>query len=245
MGQTPQTYFAPGYTRGSTSGGTAQDYDALVYDITVKQRVKGVTINSGQGTLARGTVLGIAAEGSIASSKVSGFAGGGSIGSLSFTPAAESGVYVVDCTSAALPATFSVTAPSGENLGTATAGTAYSAYGVGFTITASGTAFAVGDTFDVTVPVLTGQANIVNSANSDGSQYADCILCDTVVTGTGSAVVAEAYTAGSFNRQALIFGGTDTYATVVSGDSKTHEAHLRLNGIFLSDKIAYVQNPNV
>jgi hypothetical protein len=244
MGQSAEPFVTPGYTRGSTSAGTAQEFDALIYDITEKVRVKGVTVNSGQGTLARGTVLGIAAEGSIASAKASGFTGGGSIGSMSFTPAAESGVYPIVCTNATLPATFSVTAPSGESLGTANAGTAYSAYGLVFTITASGTAFAVGDTFDVTVPVLTGQANIVNSANSDGSQYSDCILCDTVNTANG-AVVAEAYVSGSFNRQALIFGGTDTYATVVSGDSKTHEAHLRLNGIFLSDKIPYTQNPNV
>jgi hypothetical protein len=242
MGQAPITNFTPGYTRGSTSGGTAQDYDALIYDITVKQRVKGVTINGGQGVLARGTVLGIAAEGSIASSKASGFVGGGSIGSMSFTPAAESGVYAIACTTAAT--TFSVTAPSGELLGYATVGTAFSANGLGLTITASGTAFAVGDTFDVTVPVLTGQASIVNSANTDGSQYADCILTDTVNT-TSGPVVAEAYEAGSFNRQALIFGGTDTYATIVAGDGKSHENHLRINGIFLSDKMVYSQNPNV
>ena len=241
MGQTPQTFFTPGYTRGNTAGGTSQEYDALIYDITVKQRTKGVTINAGQGILSRGTVLGIAAEGSISSSKQSGFVGGGSIGSMSFSPAAESGIYVVACTTAAT--TFSVTAPTGELLGSATVGAAFSNNGFNFTITASGTAFAVGDTFLVTVPVFTGQANIANSANSDGSQYADCILTDTVNTASG-AVVAEAYVAGSFNRQALIFGGTDIYATVVTGDNKTHENHMRMNGIFLSDKIAYNQNPN-
>lgn len=242
MGQAPITNFTPGYVRGSSSAGTAQDYDALIYDITVKTRTKGVTINASQGILARGTVLGIAAEGSIASSKASGFVGGGSIGSMSFTPAAESGIYSIACVATN---TFTVTLPSGEVLSTdATAGTAYSNNGLGFTITATGTAFAIGDTFLVTVPVLTGQANVVNSANTDGSQYADCVLCDTTDT-TNGAVVAEAYTTGSFNRQALVFGGTDTYATVVTGDSKTHEAHLRLNGIFLSDKMVYLQNPNV
>jgi hypothetical protein len=242
MGQASAPFVIPGYTRGSTSAGTSQEYDALIYDITIDQRVKGVTINSGQGILARGTVLGIAAEGSITSAKVAGFIGGGSIGSLSFTPVAESGVYTVACTTAAT--TFAVTAPAGESLGNATAGTAFSAGGIGLTITATGTAFAVGDTFQVTVLVLTGQVNIVNSANIDGSQYADCILCDTVNTANG-VVVAEAYVSGSFSRQALVFGGTDTYATVVAGDSKTHEAHLRLNGIFLSDKILYTQTPNV
>jgi len=242
MGQQPITNFTPGYVRGNSSAGTAQDYDALIYDISIDQRVKGVTINGGQGVLARGTVLGIANGGIIASAKASGFAGGGSIGSLSFTPAAESGIYAVTCTTAAT--TFSVTAPSGELLGNATVGTAFLADGFGFTITASGTAFAVGDTFNVTVPVVTGQANIVNSANTDGSQYADCILSDTVDT-TSGAVVAEAYESGSFNRQALIFGSTDTYATIVAGDGKSHENHLRMNGIFLSDKQVYLQNPNV
>lgn len=75
-----------------------------------------------------------------------------------------------------------------------------------------------------------GLAVPVNSANTDGSQSADCILADDVDT-TAADVVAVAYAAGSFNRKALIFGGTDT--------ANPHETRLRELGIFLKDNIPY------
>jgi len=244
MGQQPIANFTPGYVRGNTSDGTSQEYDSLIYDITIDQRVKGVTLASGQGVLARGTVLGISAVGSITSAaKSGGNTGGGSIGSLGIsTPNALTGIYKIICTAIGTPAVFSVTNPASTVIGSATAGVAYS-NGIMFTVTASGTAFAVGDEFDITVPAGNGLAKIVVAANSDGSQYADCILSDSVDTTNGS-VATEAYVSGSFNRQALIFGSTDTYATVVAGDGKYHEQHLRGLGIFLSDKIVYNQNPN-
>ncbi|MBE3586562.1 MAG: head decoration protein [Thermoanaerobacter sp.] len=79
-----------------------------------------------------------------------------------------------------------------------------------------------------------GLAVPVNSANTDGSQSADCILTDDVDTGDAGAttnVVATAYSSGLFNRKALIFGGTDTAAN--------HETRLRELGIFLKDNIPY------
>lgn len=74
-----------------------------------------------------------------------------------------------------------------------------------------------------------GEYVIVNSANTDGSQDADCILADDV--DTTESVVAVAYTSGHFNRKALVFGGSDT--------ADTHEARLRELGIFLSDNVSY------
>ena len=232
------------YTKGTSVLGQSAEFDNLVYDITTDLRVKGVTLAPSQGVLTRGTVLGIAAVGSITTASKNGagaITGGGNIGSPTIvTPNAQSGVYKVVCTNIGTPAIFSVTTPTGATLANATVGVAYS-HMVGFTITASGTAFAVGDEFDITVPAGNGNAKIVTAANSDGSQYADCILTDSVDTGTGSAVPAEAYSAGSFNRQALVFGSTDTYATVVSGNGLSHEQMLRGLGIYLSDKIAYTQ----
>jgi hypothetical protein len=77
-------------------------------------------------------------------------------------------------------------------------------------------------------------AVLVDSTATDGSQVADCILTDDVDTGAAGAtedVVATAYTSGLFNRQALIFGGTDT--------ADQHEDTLREKGIFLKDNIPY------
>lgn len=70
----------------------------------------------------------------------------------------------------------------------------------------------------------------VDSSHVDGSQTADSILTDDVDTTAGD-VVTTAYATGEFNRNALIFGGTDT--------ADDHETRLRELGIFLKSNIAY------
>lgn len=75
-----------------------------------------------------------------------------------------------------------------------------------------------------------GKGKVVNSASTDGSQIADCILADTIDTTDGD-VVATVYISGEFNRGALVFGGTDK--------ASDHEATLRTKGIFLKDVVPY------
>lgn len=79
-----------------------------------------------------------------------------------------------------------------------------------------------------------GLAVEVDSTKSDGTQLADSILTDIVDTGAVGAqanVVTTAYSSGSFNRQALIFGGSDT--------ADKHETRLRTLGIFIKDTHPY------
>lgn len=74
----------------------------------------------------------------------------------------------------------------------------------------------------------------VDSTKTDGNELADSILTDTVDTGAAGAsanVVTTAYRSGSFNRDALIFGGTDT--------ADKHETRLRTLGIYLKEDQAY------
>ena len=80
------------------------------------------------------------------------------------------------------------------------------------------------------VITASGKGKIVNSANEDGSENADCILTDDI-DATSADVVTSAYTSGGFNRNALTFGGTDTAAN--------HEDLLRQKGIFLKDVQPY------
>lgn len=75
-------------------------------------------------------------------------AGNGTIGSLSATAAALAGDYKVVMLSAT---SFSVTDPNNNRLADGATGTAYSAEGVGFTVTAGATAFAAGDNFTLSV----------------------------------------------------------------------------------------------
>lgn len=74
----------------------------------------------------------------------------------------------------------------------------------------------------------TGEAVLVDSAATDGSQEADCILADTIDT-TEDSVTYVAYASGRFNRKALVVGGSD--------DVEMHEGRLRGLGIYLKDKM--------
>ncbi|MGG1442100.1 head decoration protein [Brevibacillus laterosporus] len=84
------------------------------------------------------------------------------------------------------------------------------------------------------IATTTQLATTVDGSKTDGTELADSILTDDVDTGEASStvnVVATAYSSGSFNRQALLFGGTDK--------ADKHEKHLRELGIFMKDNLKY------
>jgi len=202
--------------------------DNLIVDGSVPVLTKAVKLDAGQGILQRGTVLGkiTKAIGEIVGPDTA----KGTISEVALGKAAKLGTYTLTCITAtdtgeSVPAVFKVVDPDGIRLDDATADEEYVGP-INFTIT-EGTGFDVGDEFSIPVVTGSGQYKIVNSANVDGSQDADCILADDVDTAT--IVVAVAYTSGHFNRKALVFGGTDT--------ADMHEAKLRELGIFLSDKL--------
>ena len=123
-------------------------------------------------------------------------------------------------------ATFSVLAPDGSYLANAVTGTPY----VGeilFTLNDGTENFDIGDTFTITVSAIADSAAqlvIVNSASVDGSEDPWCILAEAK-DATSAAKVCPVYLEGCFNQAALVFGGTDTYAT--------HAAAMRRLGMIL------------
>ncbi len=77
-----------------------------------------------------------------------------------------------------------------------------------------------------------GESVPVDSTKSDGSQNPDCILAETIDTGSDTsaeAISAAAYSAGYFIRGSLIFGGNDTY--------ETHELEMRKLNMHLSSSV--------
>lgn len=72
-----------------------------------------------------------------------------------------------------------------------------------------------------------GKYQTVDSTKTDGSQTAKAILAYPV-DATSADVVATVYWSGSFNREALIFGGTDT--------ADIHEDALRDVNILLTSE---------
>jgi hypothetical protein len=202
--------------------------DNLFAGIAEEALTKSANLLAGQGILKRGTVLGKITKAIGAPVKTG--TGDGTMTGVSLGEAAKLGTYTATCiTAAANGGTFKVIDPDGMRLSDATVGAAFSGP-INFTINDGAADFIVGDKFTVPVTSGSGKYKIVNSVNVDGSETADCILVADTDT-TSADVVVETYTSGQFNRNALIFGGTDT--------AYTHEATLRQLDIILSNNVAY------
>lgn len=113
-----------------------------------------------------GTVLGTITSALSASAAAFGSnTGNGTVGAVTpqTSPETMIGAYSVALTSSTA---FTVTAPDGQ-AATGTVGTAFSGLGVGFTITAGGTAFVAGDSFTLTTTATPGNPSITSAAGAN------------------------------------------------------------------------------
>jgi hypothetical protein len=142
----------------------------------------GLTMTAGGTAFVAGdgfTITVTATPGSptFASAPNAGNTGNGTMGSTSVAGyAAKVGVYAVEFDDATH---FIVSDPTGAEVGHGTTGVAFKAGGLGFTITAGGTAFVPGDSFSVTVAAGSGKYKPFDPANVDGSQIPSGILYAT------------------------------------------------------------------
>lgn len=122
-----------------------------------------ITVASGSGKVLAGTVLGQVTTGTTASSAALGTnTGNGTMGSVTLTTVeTQIGVYTLTYTSATA---FTVTAPDGDSA-TGTNGVAFSALGIGFTMTTGGTPMVAGDGFTITTTAKVGNPGITSAAN--------------------------------------------------------------------------------
>ena len=73
-----------------------------------------------------------------------------------------------------------------------------------------------------------GKLKLVDSSENDGSQNPYAVLAEAV-DATNADAKAAVYLTGEFNKDALVFGGTDT--------ASTHEAEARKIGIFFKENV--------
>lgn len=145
-----------------------------------------ITLTGGARVLA-GTVLGQSSVGTSAAAAALGSnTGNGTIGTITpVTIPTQIGVYSLVFTSATA---FTVTAPNGATAN-GTVGVAFSALGIGFTITAGGTAFVANDSFVITTTAALDKptaAAVAGTNTGNGTSSA--------VTTTGNAPVNGVYT---------------------------------------------------
>lgn len=102
---------------------------------------------------------------------------------------------------------FNLFNPNGDFVGEGTFGSAFSGGGLGFTITAGGTAGVVGDTFTITVAANADASKYVplNEAGTDGSQIAAAILGNTIDASGGDTKVAVLIRAAEVNASELVW----------------------------------------
>lgn len=177
---------------------------------------EAVTIGASQ-TLARGAAVGITtlAAGDIV---VGGSNTGNGVASdfaLAAGGPAKLGSYnatavIVDTDLA----TFNVTDPNGVLVGQAVLGTAFVGDGITFAIADGSTDFVVGDTFELPVEAGNGYGIACDIASTDGSQEIYGILLEAVTTGAGASQATVVAISGSFQTQALTFGGSTTAANL-------------------------------
>ena len=183
------------------------------------------------GNLTRGSVLGkITTGGVTAAAKTGGNTGQGTCTVLAAKSKTKLGVYVVRCIATGTGVgTFSVVDPDGERLEDATAsagGVTYNNRQITFKLIATGTDYALGDGFDITVAAGSGQYKLVNSASVDGSQNPVAVLAEDM-DATSAVRTVSVYITGEFVRSSLVFGGSDTYAT--------HQDAMRARSMFCRD----------
>jgi hypothetical protein len=198
-------------------------YDNLI-DQSYPLRTKTGTITTG--TLTAGAVLGRINTSVGTPAYSANNTGNGTIGSISLGAQATGGVYNLNCNTVATSATtakFTLTDPLGNVISTAIAtGSQQTTTHLVFTITAGGTAFAIGDV--ITVPVLAGNYKLAASAANDGSATPVAILL-TDADASSASVESLILVAGAVNARRLSFGTGHSAGTV--------EDALRIRGIHL------------
>lgn len=150
-------------------------------------------------------VLGKITLGAATASAITG-TGNGTVTGAAKTATSKVGVYTFICVAAATNGgRFQVVNPNGHRLADALVGVAYSGQ-IACTINDGATDFVVGDSFTITVAAGTNRVVPVNPAAVDGSQVADCIALDTVITGASTSKIGVLDCNAQVNQGSLDFG---------------------------------------
>jgi len=168
-----------------------------------------------QGTLAAGqkvtagTVLGMILGSTAAATALRTNTGNGTFGAIAVLPPAVEGRYQLTMETAT---TFVVIDPQGNELPGGSTGVAYAQGGLGFTLTAGGTAFVQGDAFDLNVSATGAGYALYDPTLGNGQEVATGIaLSDTDATNAAHKIGILARSA-EVNASELVWGANTTTA---------------------------------
>ena len=169
---------------------------------------EAIVLGAGAGLCTSGLVLAALFAGTATAAALGVNTGNGTFGAITVSTAARAGLYSVEFDDATH---FVVSDPTGSEIGHGTVGNAFSAGGIGFTITAGATAFVAADSFAVTV-VGTSTYGPYNPTATDGHQNAAAILWSGYRDATAAARKAIAVVRGPIrvNASELVWDGSVT-----------------------------------
>lgn len=183
-----------------------------------------ITLAAGQ-KLKRGAIIGRQSLKTVAAVAASGNTGNGTV-AVSPGSAAEVGAYTLTATSATA---FTLKDPNGTEVGTVTAGTAFTSNQLVLTVTAGATAFVAGDVFTLTVSAAAGTYVLSVRTATDGSQNPAAVLVDDVDASAG-AVFGSGYFQAAVNASRISYDASWTVDDL--------KAALRGVGIFIKDSLS-------
>lgn len=222
LAMTDATHFTVTAPDGATSTGTTGvAFSALGIGFTLT--AGGTAFVAGDGFAF--TTVGTVGVPTLTSAANAGNTGNGTVGSTSVAGyAAQPGAYTVEFDDATH---YVVTAPNGQQVGHGVTGTAFKSGGLGFTITAGGTAFVPGDSFAVTVGAGSGLLRQWDPANVDGSETVAGILYATKDATNANKPCAVVNGACEVNQSELLFPTGASAAVIAAGATQLRALGIR------------------
>jgi len=206
----------------------------LVHELDSRMHRKQGTILAATGNLPTGAVLGkITVAGASSAAKSGGNTGGGSLTLDVTTPVladAKAGVYTVRCVGlVANGGLFEVRDPDGVVLGSYTIGGAAFAKHIKFAMADSGTDFALGDGFDITI-----------AAGSGKLAYYDPTAVNGAATPYGILLDARDVSGGSDVAGVVVTGNAEIIALGLTWGAAVDDAPKKAAGLVLLEKLGFI-----
>ena len=178
---------------------------------------ENIVVTQSGALVASGTLLTQSGDtGAATAAATAGNTGNPTFGTITAGAAAVVGTYDLTFTAATK---FDVEDPNGVKIGTGTTGVAFSKAGIGFTLTAGGTAAVAGDGFSIAVAAGTGMYIPYTAAGAAGP--ADAVLYNHLYAATGDIAAVAFVRDCEVNRAAL------------TGLDATGEAQLKAHGVLV------------
>lgn len=192
----------------------ARNTDVLLSEANGFLSRETITLLSGAGALAPGTVLGKITKGAATAALLAGATGNGTFSAVTVGNNSLVGVYRLIATAATK---FNLEDPLGVLLGVVTLGTPSTLGGLTFTFTAGATAHVATDQATITVAAGSGKYLAFDADNLDGTEVADAVLLYAADATSADVSAVVIIRAAELKSSKVVWASTNTAGNIISG----------------------------